>query len=122
MQIKNEKLEPTVHLSFAELKTEKGFLLTPSTARLIDRRRDEVNEQPISFGPRMPTLVRCPSYSVQRKRSSSTTTLELAVNNDEHSSLSTNSFLAESQRDVAESKSFIHKLDINTGTHRETNE
>jgi hypothetical protein len=122
VQIKNEKMESTVHLSFAELKPEKGCSVATPTARLIDRRRDEVNEQTNSFGPRMSILTRCSSYSVQRKRSSSTTTLELAANNDVPSSLSNNLCLVESERDVTESKSFIPNLDLNTGAQRETNE
>jgi hypothetical protein len=123
INIKDEKVEPSVNLSSPVLKARKEFSTTTFMAKPIDRRREEVNERSITFNKKTIVPTSRSSRSTQRKQSSSTTAIELVLDSGFRSHTSTDILpMMHDEEDIVESKSFIHNLDFNINTQIETNE
>ncbi|CAF2929184.1 unnamed protein product [Rotaria sp. Silwood2] len=117
INIKNEKIEPSVNLSSPVLKTRKEFSRTTLNPKSIDKRREEVNERLITFNKKTIIPKSRSSRSTQRKQSSSTTAIELVLDSGFHSQKSTNILpTCHNEQDIVESKSFIHTIDFNINT------
>ncbi|CAF1250906.1 unnamed protein product [Adineta steineri] len=119
INIKNEKIEPSVNLSSPVLKARKE-LSTTLIPKSIDRRREEVNERSIISNKKTNTSIDRLSRLTQREPSLSTTDIELAVESGFHSETLTDILpTIHNQEDIIESKSFIHNLDFNINTQIE---
>jgi len=123
INIKDEKIEPSVNLSSPVLKARKEFSTTTFMAKPIDRRREEVNERSSSFNKKPIVPSSRSSRSTQRKQSSSTTAIELVLDRGFRSQTSTDVLpIMHNEEDIVESKSFIHTLDFNINTPIEMNQ
>ncbi|CAF1067415.1 unnamed protein product [Adineta steineri] len=122
INIKNEKIEPSVNLSSPVLKARKE-LSTTLIPKSIDRRREEVNERSIISNKKTNTSIDRLSRSTQREpslSSLSTTDIELAVESGFHSETLTDILpTIHNQEDIVESKSFIHNFDFTINTQIE---
>jgi len=122
INIKDEKVEPLVHLSSPVLKARKEFSTT-LMAKPIDRRREEVNERSIIFNKKIIAPISRLSRSTPGKQSSSTTAIELVLDSGFHSQTLTDVLpTIHNEEDIVESKSFIHNLDFNINNQIGMNE
>jgi hypothetical protein len=123
INIKDEKIEPSMNLSSPVLKARKEFSTTTFMAKPIDRRREEVNERSSSFNKKRIVPSSRSSRSTQRKKSSSTTAIELVLDRGFRSQTPTNVLpMMHNEEDIIQSKSFIYNLDFNINTPIEMNE
>lgn len=124
INIKDEKIEASANPSSPVLKARKDFsTITTFMAKPIDRRREEVNERSISSSKKTILSTNKSSRSTQRKQSSSTTAIELALDYGLRSQTPTDILpMIDDQEDIVESKSFIHNLDFNLNTSIGMNE
>ncbi|CAF3458921.1 unnamed protein product [Rotaria sp. Silwood1] len=117
INIKDEKIEPSVNLSSPVLKARKEFSRATLIPKPIDKRREEVNERLMTFNKKIIISKNRLSRSTERKQSSSTTAIEQILDLDFHSQTTTNILpTCHDEQDIIESKSFIHNLNFNINT------
>ncbi|UJR28596.1 hypothetical protein I4U23_009829 [Adineta vaga] len=119
INIKEEKIESSINLTSPVLKSRKD-MSTCSTAKSIDRRREEVNDRAILINKKINATIDKSSCLIQRKQSS--TMIQSVFNTDFHSEIRNDHLLTtENDDDIVDSKSFIHNLDFHI-THLTENE
>jgi hypothetical protein len=124
INIKDEKIEPSVNITSPVLKARKEFSITTLIPKSIERRREEVtNERSITLNKKNIVHTSRSSRSTQRKQSSSTTAIELVLDSGFRSQTPTDArSMIYDEEDVVESKSFIHNFDFNIHSSVGTNE
>jgi hypothetical protein len=124
INIKDEKIEPSVNITSPVLKARKEFSITTLIPKSIERRREEVtNERSITLNKKNIVHTIRSSRSTQRKQSSSTTAIELVLDSGFRSQTPTDACsMIHDEEDVVESKSFIHNFDFNIHSSVGTNE